>query len=596
MNLPKILRFVVPFVLMFGFVQLGFGNSPSDRELQGIFDDYHAEYLVMFPLNATSFGVSQYNDQLQLDISEDFVAKAKRFYEKTLGRLQGVDVTKASPTNQLMAEVLTYELETRSKALEFGFERIPFNQFDGLPLMFAQLGSGSSSQPFKTVKDYENWLKRIDRFVAWTRVAQERFREGIRDKYVLPKILVERMIEQMLDPTIVAETADASLFFQPIDNLPDGFSQADKERLTTAYREAISEKLMPAYQGLGDFLRNEYLPAARATSGISSLDEGREQYEFWVKYWTTTDLTPDEIFAIGEQEVERITIEMEDVKNQMGFDGPLANFFIHLRESPEFKPFKTPEEVIGFFQKLRAKLEPALDKAFLNKPKTPFEIRRTESFREKTASAEYMPGSADGSRPGIFYCPIPDATQFNITGGMESLFLHEALPGHHYQFSLQQENLLLPEFARFLWYGAYGEGWALYCESIGAELGLYTDPRQRMGALGDEMHRAIRLVVDVGMHWKGWTREQAIDYMMSHEQISKEGAVAEIERYMAFSGQALSYKIGQLKIQQLRAECEQKLGDRFSLPAFHHEILRSGGLPLNILERRLTAWQAEQAE
>jgi uncharacterized protein (DUF885 family) len=202
-----------------------------------------------------------------------------------------------------------------------------------------------------------------------------------------------------------------------------------------------------------------------------------------------------------------------------------------------------------------------------------------------------MPGSADGTRPGIFYVPIPDARQYNITGGMESLFLHEALPGHHYQISLAQENESLPTFARFLWYGAYGEGWALYCESLGKELGLYTDPRQRMGALGDEMHRAIRLVVDVGMHAKGWTREEAIDYMMANEPIDREGAVAEIERYMAFTGQALSYKVGQLRIGQLREETTRRLGDQFSLSGFHDQVLRNGCLPLSLLEREIRRWE-----
>ncbi len=302
-------------------------------------------------------------------------------------------------------------------------------------------------------------------------------------------------------------------------------------------------------------------------------------------------MSPDEIYDVGEKEVARIRAEMEDVKAEMGFGGKLSDFFQHLRTDPKFKPFQNPDEILQFFNAIRKKLEPKLAECFLNHPKTAFEIRRTESFREKTASAEYMPGAADGSRPGVFYCPIPDATQFNITSGMESLFLHEALPGHHYQISLQQENQALPQFARFLWYGAYGEGWALYCESIGKEMGLYDDPKQRMGALGDEMHRAIRLVVDVGLHWKGWTREQAIEYMMANEPLSEEGTIAEIERYMAYPAQALSYKIGQLKITELRRDCEQRLGPDFSVAAFHNEVLRNGGMPLAILERRLKAWK-----
>jgi uncharacterized protein (DUF885 family) len=259
-------------------------------------------------------------------------------------------------------------------------------------------------------------------------------------------------------------------------------------------------------------------------------------------------------------------------------------------------PYTEAKQVLADFASIQAKIEPQLDRLFLNKPKTRFEIRRTEAFREATASAEYMPGSSDGRRPGIFYVPIPEVSKFNVTSGMESLFLHEAIPGHHYQVSLQQENASLPEFAKFLWYGAYGEGWALYCETLGEELGLYTDPKQKIGALGDEMHRAIRLVVDVGLHVKGWSREKAIDYMMANEAISEQAAVAEIERYMAMPGQALSYKIGQLKLRELRARYERKLKDKFSLAQFHHKILKDGGMPLTILEGRLDAWAEKEIE
>ncbi len=565
----------------------------SDAALQKIFDDYYEQYLILFPLEATNFGDSRYNDQLQINISPDFLAKEKFFYRQILDRLTAVARDAASETPSLMAEILEYELKTRLSKFEFGFERIPFNQFEGLPLTFAQLGSGASSQPFKTVKDYDNWLRRIDAFTTWTNVAIARFREGIDTMYVLPRVLVAKMVGQMLDETIVNADPTQSLFYGPITGLPKDFSDEDKTRLTEAFRAAISEKIMPAYRKLGEFLQDEYMPACRESTGITALQGGREQYQYWVRYWTTTDMTPDEIFALGEREVARITAEMEAVKREMRFDGSLAEFFEHLRSDKQFKPFKSPEEVLDFFGNIQTQLEPQLQQAFFTSPKTPFEIRRTESFREKTASAEYMPGSADGSRPGIFYCPIPDATEYNITSGMESLFLHEALPGHHYQISLQQENELLPQFARFLWYGAYGEGWALYCESIGKELGLYTDARQKIGALGDEMHRAIRLVVDVGMHWKGWTREEAIKYMMSHEPIAEDGAVAEIERYMAFTAQALSYKIGQLKIQQLRRECEQRLGPIFSLPAFHDQVLRNGCMPLSVLQRRLEYWKVD---
>ena len=577
------LLFCLPF-------QTGVGQE-SDAALQQVFDDYHEQFLILFPLEATAFGDPRYNDLLPIDIDQGFAAKETQFYKQILARLRNINSGTASESKKLAAEILDYELSMRLEGMKFDFDRIPFHQFDGLPLMFGQMGSGTGSHPFKTVKDYDDWLKRIDAYSVWSRTAIERFRDGMKDNYVLPKILVERMVKQMFDPTIVSEDPERNLFYGPIKLMPAHFPVADKERLTAAYKTAIIEKIAPAYRGLGDFLRDEYLPKARQSTGILELKGGREQYQYWVRRWTTTSLTPDEIYSIGELEVARILKEMEAVKQQMSFSGTLKEFFEHLRTDPKYKPFKTPNEVISFFAAIQSKLEPQLEKAFLNRPKTPFEIRRTEAFREATASAEYMPGSADGSRPGIFYTPIPDATQFNITGGMESLFLHEAIPGHHYQISLQQENEKLPRFARFLWYGAYGEGWALYCESIGKELGLYTDPKQRIGALGDEMHRAIRLVVDVGMHWKGWTREQAIEYMMAHEPISEEGAIAEIERYMAYTAQALSYKIGQLKISELRNRVEKRLSNQFSLPQFHDQVLRNGCMPLNILETRLDQWK-----
>jgi uncharacterized protein (DUF885 family) len=281
---------------------------------------------------------------------------------------------------------------------------------------------------------------------------------------------------------------------------------------------------------------------------------------------------------------------MDSVRNAVGFTGDLKAFFEFMKTDKRFMPYKKPEDVLNGFRSIQAKIEPNLKKMFLHTPKSPFEIRQTEAFRAASASAEYVPGTPDGQRPGIFYVPILDAATFNLTSGFESLFLHEAIPGHHYQISLQQENTRLPKFRRFAWYGAYGEGWALYCESLGKELGLYTDPYQYMGALGDEIHRAIRLVVDVAMHTKNMSREQAIQYMMENEAISEEGATAEIERYMAIPGQALSYKIGAMKIRALRNKYEKMLGDQFSLAAFHDEFLKDGCMPLEVVEKKMDAW------
>ncbi|MDQ3109876.1 MAG: DUF885 domain-containing protein, partial [Bacteroidota bacterium] len=355
----------------------------------------------------------------------------------------------------------------------------------------------------------------------------------------------------------------------------------------------IKENLEPAYEKLGTFLREEYLPAARTSTGINAVAGGDAYYNYLIRYWTTTTKTPDEIYNTGLAEVKRISDEMEKTKASVNFKGDLKAFFEFMKTDPQFMPYKKPEEVLAAFHSIQTKIDPKLSTMFGRVPKTKFEIRQTEAFRAASASAEYNQGSGDGSRPGIFYVPIIDATKFNTTGGMESLFLHEAIPGHHYQISLQQENEQLPMFRRFLWYGAYGEGWALYCESLGKELGCYTDPYQYMGALGDEMHRAVRLVVDVAMHTGKMTREEAINYMNDHEAISTEGATAEIERYMAIPGQALSYKIGALKIRELRAKYETSLGDKFNLGDFHDELLREGVMPLDVLEGKMEAWSGE---
>lgn len=567
-------------------------SKPNDKlsPVEQLFENYYQEYLILFPLEATALGDNRYNNLMPARISPDFIAREKSFYEKTLARANAIDSQSLTDLQSLTLEILKYELAIRLEGIQFHNERIPCHQFDGLHLSFAQMGTGTGSHPFKSVKDYDDWIERMQAFAVWSRVAKEQFAQGLKDGYVLPRKLVEKLIPQLLDPTIVTGDPKSSLFFQPILKMPAKFSANDESRLRKQFAETIGSQLIPAYRNLGEYLRDQYLPHTRDTSGIGALDGGKDQYLYWVRYWTTTTLHPDEIHEIGLKEVARIRSEMERVKKQMNFSGDLQSFLTFLRDDPQFMPFKNPEEVIGAFAEIQNKIEPKLGGLFSNRPKTPFEIRRTESFRENTASAEYMPGTADGSRPGIFYTPIPDANKFNITSGMESLFLHEAIPGHHYQISLQQENERLPNFARYLWYGAYGEGWALYCESLGPELGLYSDPRQYMGALNDEIHRAIRLVVDTGMHWKGWTREQAIEYMMANESISEAGTIAEIERYMAVPAQALSYKIGAIKIRELRSKYEKQLGADFSIADFHNSILKDGGMPLNILERRLDQW------
>lgn len=569
-------------------------NTTANADFAQIVDDYYEERLKLFPLEATYQGDNRYNDRLPNTNSQAFIDQTKTFYTTYLDKLKAFDREQLSAQDQISYDILKRELELQLEQFKFHIEYVPFSQFDGLTLTFGQLGSGAGAQPFKTVKDYDDWLKRVSAFAVWGDSAIANFRKGIAAGIVWPKSLVVKMIPQMTDLVVTDPTK--SLFYGPINKLPKDFSEAEKNRLTAAYQKAIREEIVPTYKKLGDFLKNEYLPKARTTSGIDAVTQGPAIYNYFVRVWTTTDKTPEEIYQTGLNEVARIRGEMEKVKTQVGFTGTLDQFFTHLKTDPKFYPYKQPKDVLAAFNAILTRIEPNLKKMFTKTPKSKFEIRQTEKFREASASAEYNPASADGSRPGIFYVPIPDARKFNVTSGMESLFLHEAIPGHHYQVSLQQEDTSLPKFRRFAWYGAYGEGWALYCESLGKELGIYTDPYQYMGALSDEIHRAIRLVVDVAIHTKQMSREEAIQYMMANEPIAEDGAVAEIERYMALPAQALSYKIGALKIRELRAKYEKQLGDKFSLAAFHDEFLKDGCMPLDVLERKMDAWATQQAK
>jgi uncharacterized protein (DUF885 family) len=559
----------------------GNGQSPDS-----VYAQYWEERQQLFPLEATSSGDYRYNDRMTITIATSFRDSLQRFYNKYLSVISSVDTSGLKGEDMLSYRLFRYEMEMGLAGLKYPSHYLPFNQFWGLTLDLPLLGSGSGNQPFRTPKDYDDFLKRLSVFPAWADTAIANMREGITKGWVLPKPLVVKILPQLKAMLV---SADKSTFWGAVKAIPDSFSTADKSRLTAAYQHDIDSIVRPTFQKLYDFMSGEYLAKARSSSGISDLPGGKDYYQYLIKYWTTTDLTPDSIYHIGEQEVTRIEAEMNHVKDEVGFKGDLHAFFDYLNKDKQFFPFTTPKQVLDSFWAIKKAEDPALKRLFNHVPKSPFTIRQTEAFRAASASAEYNQPSEDGSRPGIFYVPILDAPKFNAVG-METLFLHEAIPGHHYQISLQQENKGIPKFRRFLWYGAYGEGWALYSESLGKELGLFTNPYQYFGHLSDAIHRAIRLVVDVGIHTKGMTREQAIDYMMAHEATTREGATAEIERYMAIPGQALSYKMGQLSIRAERSKWEQQLGSNFNIAAFHDEVLGSGCMPLNILSEKLGVW------
>ncbi len=575
--------------------------SEGNKMLTDLLESYYDGRMQLYPLEATVNGDNRFNNLLPADFTDSYRAKLKDFFSKNHEAIKKISRDSLNENDKVSYDIFTYEMDVALQGLSLNYlgssaggsnSFMPFDQFNGVPIMLGQMGGGTGNQPFKTVADYDNWLQRATAFSAWSDSAIVYFKKGMATNYVLPKALVIKIIPQL--SAMVTDSAVKSLFYGPITGMPASFSTADKTRLTTAYTTLIQQQLIPAYKKLATFLQTVYLPKARATTGVNALPGGDAYYTFAVKYWTTTSKTPDEIYTTGLAEVKRIRSIMDSIKTSVHFTGDLNAFFEFMKTDKQFMPYKTPEEVLNAFRSIQAKIAPNLKKMFTRTPTTKFEIRQTEAFRAASASAEYYQGLVDGSRPGIFYVPIVDATKFNTTSGMESLFLHEAIPGHHYQMSLQMENTQLPKFRRFIWYGAYGEGYALYCESLGKELGLYTDPYQYMGALGDEIHRAIRLVVDVAMHTGKMTREGAIKYMMDNEAISEDGATAEIERYMAYPAQALSYKTGAFKIRELREKYSKQLGLKFSLAAFHDEFLKDGCMPLNIIEKKMDDWAKTQ--
>ncbi len=560
--------------------------SAAKADIKTICDNYYQDRLKMYPFQATQAGDTRYNHLFPIEISESYRDTLRVFFTKYKQQLDGILPESVEAKDKASYDILKWECVVNLEGLSLPMNLLPMNQFDAMHLMMPQMGSGASSQPFKTVKDYEDWIARASRFSTWADVAITNMREGITQGIVLPKSLTIKMLPQLKD---VITPVEKSIFWSPIKDMPKDFAEADKKRLAEAYKKLISESINPAYQRLYDFVEKDYLPKCRETSGIGAVTKGSEIYTFLAKQWTTTTLSPDEIFETGQREVARIRGEMEKIKAEVGFQGDLKAFFAHVNKLPVLHPYTKDQQAIESFNQIHERMKPQLAKLFDLVPKSAFEVRQTEAFREASASAEYMQGSPDGTRPGIFYCPVLKPQDYNVFQD-EALFLHEAIPGHHYQCSLQQENTDLPEFRRFLWYGAYGEGWALYTESLGKELGLYTDPYQYFGRLGMEMHRAIRLVVDVGMHHKGWTREQAVAYSLDNEAETEANTIAEVERYMAIPGQALSYKIGQLKIGELRKKAETDLGAKFDIRKFHNEVLKYGCLPLATLETTLNDW------
>ncbi len=568
-------------------------SSSASAALKALFRQSDEESLQRNPLQAMSRGDLRYADRLGDYVSDASFEAARQAARSELAALARIDRNALSPDEQVAYDVFKWDRATELQGLEGEVFRasvvLPIDHFNGFHTDFAELSSGESIAPYKTVTDYENGLKRIVDFERAVDGSIGRMREGLAAGIVQPKLIMTNVVEQL--DAMLAESVEGSSFYRPLTKFPADIAVADQTRLKTAYAQAISNRIRPALTRLRDFIRESYLPHARDSVGLLHMKGGPELYRYLVQVRTTTGLSPEQIHTIGLSEVARIQSDMEAVKNQVGFTGTLPQFFEHIRTDPKFKPASREALQQGYVA-IGKRLEATLPRMFSTIPKAPLDIRPVPALTEKGAArGSYSAGTPDGSRPGVFYFNAYDLPS-RTTPGMETLYLHEGAPGHHFQIMLARENEALPEFMRFGGVTAYVEGWGLYAETLGRELGVYTDPYQYFGYLDSQLFRAIRLVVDTGIHAKGWTRDQTIQYILDNSSRGRSNATAETERYIAIPGQALAYKIGQMKISELRAKAEKELGPRFDIREFHAQVLMTGALPLAVLEAKIDRWIA----
>jgi len=563
------------------------------EQLEKMYVVYWEDGLKRNPIQATFVGDNRYNDQLPNFFAPSYRTESIAISKDWLKKFQAIDASDIEGQTRLSYDIMVRSLKLELEGGEFRTDLMPLNQFNNIIAAFAQLGSGTSAQPFKTVGDYDNWLKRANKMPELMTQMQANMREGVKIGMVPPKILMLKVLPQL--EGIISKTTEDSIFWTPIKNMPAGFSAADKKRLTTAYSALISKKLNPAISGLHSFVKNDYVPKCRDSVGMKGLPDGQAIYAYQAKTSTTTDQTPAELHAIGLAEVARIHDLIRGIMAQEKFKGSLQEFF-HFMDSDKQFQFKDEKALLAAYEALRVKVDKKIPEFFAVTPKAGFEIRPIEAFRAaSSAGGEYQGPSEDGTRPGIFYVNTFDLPT-RKTWDSEDLFLHEAIPGHHFQIAIQQELTGIPKFRRFGGDTAYVEGWGLYAETMGKELGVFTDPYMYFGGLQGELWRAIRLVVDTGLHDKGWSREQVIKYMRDNSAVSETDAIAEAERYMAIPGQALAYKMGQLKITELRARASKALGKGFDVREFHDQILKDGSLPLSVLDAKIDRWIADKTE
>ncbi|WP_197527661.1 DUF885 domain-containing protein [Posidoniimonas polymericola] len=582
-----VLLLLVWFTLLVAVVPAASAASDASARLQTLLDDAWQFSMQEYPEFATHAGDHRYNDRL----TEVSLADANRraaAQAEFLKRAEAIAADQLEPVERINLALFKRELSDEAQEHRFHTHLTPVSNRSGFHIEFPEL---PEKAPLKTVKDYENYSARLRAFGRHTAGNIALMREGVRQGVTMPAVILEGW-QESVDPHVVDDPVD-SLLYKPFEEFPESFSTADQERLRAAGRDAIAQVVSPAYARFKQFMADEYVPNCRTDIGASALPGGRDFYRHRVRHFTTLDLTPDEVHQRGLAEVARIRGEMQAIVERVEFDGDLPAFFTHLRTDPKYYA-KTPKELLAECSFLLKRIDGQLPKLFGKLPRTPYGLREIPDYiAPKTTSAYYQPPAGDGSQAG-FFC----LNTYNLPSrplyALESLALHESVPGHHLQIALQQELEGLPEFRKYSGFTAYVEGWALYAERLGKEIGCYEDPYSDFGRLSMEMWRACRLVVDTGMHYKGWTRQQAIDYMVDNSALSEHNIRAEVDRYIGWPGQALGYKIGELKIRDLRAEAEQRLGDRFDVRAFHNAVLETGAVPLDVLEEHVHEWLEEQ--
>ena len=573
-------KFLLTTLISLTITACGTGNDESFNQ---ILDDEWKRGIQENPVYASYMGDKSANQDWP-DISEGAVRERQKKTREVLEQIRSIDPQSLSIENQLNYRLFLYNYERSVRAQKFDSHLLTFGQRGGIQLEH-ETAEGLS---FNTSQDYKDWLVRLEKLPALIDQHINLGRLGIERKITAPNILMQRVAKQI--QLQLVDNPEESPFFNVFIDIPENIQ--DRETIQSMARDVIKSKVIPAYNKLNEFFTKEYLPASRTTYGVLDLPNGFEWYENLARYHTTTDLTPDEIHEIGLSEVERIRSEMQEVIDSLGFDGSFNDFLVFLRTDPQFY-YETEDELLEAYLATSKKIDPEMVSLFKVLPRTPYGIKPIpmESAPD-TTTAYYMRPAADGSRAGYYYVNLyrPDVRpKYEI----EVLSVHEAVPGHHLQIALAMELEGIPNFRKYSGYTAYVEGWGLYSESLGYDIGLYSDPYSRFGALTYDMWRAVRLVVDTGMHYKGWTRQEAIDFFTANAAKTEQDIINEIDRYLVMPGQALAYKIGQLKILELKNKAKKQLGDDFDIKEFHHAVLRQGALPLAVLEENIETYLLE---